>query len=88
MNSPFKYQSSWKTSDYANRIRQLTPDPASPAKQRVWVLRTPGDGGTTEGVPMGLLLALTYPSTLAPTPAVYELSYRTKQSTTIRTILS
>lgn len=62
-------------------IPELSVDPVSPTPESAWVLRT---GGTTAGVPIGLLLALTYSTTVAPT---YQFSYRTLENTTVRTTL-
>lgn len=101
MSSPYKYQSSWLTEDLYTKtevntlvstsygvIPQYASDPASPLAETAWVLRTPGVGGTTTGVPMGLLLALTYAETAAGGAAAYQLSYRTEEGTTLRTTLS
>lgn len=69
-------------------IKQYDADPTSPKAETAWVLRTPGAGGSTKGVPMGLLLSLTYAETVAGGTTVYQFSYRTKESTTIRATLS
>jgi predicted alpha/beta-hydrolase family hydrolase len=73
----------------AFKIKQYDVDPTSPKKESAWVLRTVGAGGSTEGMPMGLLLALTYAITSAGGGATtYQFSYRTKQGTTQRSNLT
>ena len=73
----------------AFKIKQYDVDPTSPKKESAWVLKTAGAGGSTEGMPMGLLLALTYATTSAGGGATtYEFSYRTKEGTTLRNNLS
>ena len=57
-------------------ISQLTTDPTSPTANQAWVLKIP------DGVPMGLLLALTY------TSSPYLLSYYTNAGTIVRTTLA
>ena len=77
------------TSLSSNKIKQYDSDPASPKAEIPWVLRTAGASGSTKGMPMGLLLALTYATTSAGGGATtYQFSYRTKQNTTLRTTLS
>jgi predicted alpha/beta-hydrolase family hydrolase len=76
-------------SEAQSKIRQFDIDPASPKQESAWVLRTAGAGGSTEGMPMGLLLALTYAvTTVGGGATTYQFSYRTKQNTTLRTTLS
>lgn len=71
------------------KIKQYDADPSNPKKESAWVLRTAGAGGTTEGMPMGLLMALTYAVTSAGGgPTTYQFSYRTKEGTTIRASLT
>lgn len=71
------------------RIKQYDTDPSNPKKESAWVLRTPGAGGSTEGMPMGLLMALTYATTSAGGGATtYQFSYRTKEGTTVRSSLT
>lgn len=75
-------------------IRQLTADPTSPSTDSAWVLRTGSGSGSiqvsTLGVPMGLLLSLTYAQTLTTTGIAYtyQFSYRTKEGTTVRATIS
>lgn len=70
-----------------SKIRQYDTDPA-PKIENAWVLRSVGAGGTTVGMPMGLLLALTYAETSAGAATTYRFSYRTKESTTLRVAIS
>lgn len=99
MGEAFKYQSSWKTEDSfteseANTLvsssygimPQYSTDPAL-VPEKAWILKTTGSGGSTEGMPMGMLLALTYSETVAGGTDTYQFSYRTKEGTTIRTTL-
>lgn len=77
------------TSLSSNKIRQYDTDPPSPDKETAWVLRTPGSSGSTKGMPMGLLLLLTYPATVAGGGATtYQFSYRTKEGATKRATIS
>lgn len=64
-------------------IPEYTTDPVSPAAEDVWVLKS-NVGGITAGQTMGLLLSLTY---AVPT-LMYQLSYRTAEGTTKRTVLT
>lgn len=64
-------------------IPQLDADPTNPKAQDAWILKTGGSSGV-EGSPIGLLLPLTYVSA----STTYEFSYRTKEGTTIRIVLS
>lgn len=68
------------------RIKQYNTDPTKPVTDRtnvrsknLWVLYSPaGAGGSTKGMPIGLLLALTYAETTAAgASAKYELSVNT-----------
>lgn len=71
LSVPIPYSSS-------SLIPQVTTDPVSPVSGQIWVRKL----GTTGGEPIGLLLSLTYASTL-----LYQLSYRTAESTTLRITL-
>lgn len=68
--------------DLVSNIPQLNSDPSTPFIEDAWVLRT-GTPNASTGSPMGLLLSLTYPETYS-----YQLSYRTKEATTVRTNLT
>ncbi len=68
--------------DLVGNIPQLSSDPASPALEDAWVLRTVTPNANT-GSPMGLLLSLTYPPDYS-----YQFSFRTKEGNTLRTTLS
>ena len=76
------------------KIKQYDTDPTSPKKESAWVLRQGTGGGivqlSTKGVPMGLLLSLTYAITATTTGVAftYQFSYRDKEGTTIRNTLS
>ena len=74
-SSPIPYSSGSAT------ITELYSDPVSPTPQQAWVLATPL---SSPGSPIGLLLSLTY----AVNTFSYQLSYRTLEGTTIRTVLS
>lgn len=58
-------------------IPEYLTDPISPSAGTMWVLRT-----DLIGKPIGLLMALTY------TNDIYQLSYRTTEGTTVRTVLN
>lgn len=101
MGEPWKYRSSWKTEDLFGTaevnvlissaygvIPQYSSDPDSPTAEKAWVLATIGSGASTEGMPMGLLLSLTYAETVAGGATTYQLSYRTKEGNTLRTSLT
>lgn len=62
---------------------QLNADPSTPLNEDVWVVKS---GGSVEGTPLGLLLALT--TEVAGGSASYELRYRTKENTTKGVALS
>lgn len=62
-------------------IPEVYTDPLTPLAGSVWVLAL--DQGTG-GSPLGLLLSLTH----AVSIFTYQLSYRTTEGTTIRTVLS
>jgi hypothetical protein len=72
----------------------FTADPIAPVAETAWVLRTGSGGGivqlSTKGVPIGLLLSLTYAVTASTTGIAYtyQFSYRTKEGTTIRSALT
>ena len=78
----------------AGGIKQYSTDPTSPRAETAWVLRQGTGGGivqlSTEGVPMGLLLALTYATTTSSTGVAYtyQFSYRTREGTTERVTIS
>ncbi len=73
---PVLYQGGSVTSGSVS-IPELSSDPVSPAAQSAWVLKT-----SLIGTPIGLLLALTHSTIL------YQFSYRTLESTTIRVVMS
>ena len=65
-------------------IKQFSVDPSYPVSDRtrvlakdLWILFTQGGASTTKGMPMGLLMALTYPTTVAGGADKYELSVNT-----------
>lgn len=66
-------------------IPQLSADPASPATQTAWILKT-GVGAAGGGKPIGLLLSLT--TTGAGASLTYRFSYRTLEGTTKRVTIS
>tara|TARA_R110000868_G_C10972640_1_gene770674 strand:- start:12856 stop:13152 length:297 start_codon:yes stop_codon:yes gene_type:complete len=68
-------------------IPQVSTDPASPAAEDAWVLRSGSGGAIADGTPIGLLLALTYTGN-AGTSFSYQFSYRTNEGTTIRANLA
>jgi len=82
------------TQKSSGAIKEYTSDPLSPKAETAWVLRQGTGGGiiqlSTQGVPMGLLLALTYATTATTTGIAftYKFSYRTKENSTIRNTLS
>lgn len=65
-----------------DNIPQLAADPSNPKPQSAWIR---GVIGQTQGSPMGLLLALTYPTT---TSTSYQFRYRTKEGTTVGVTLT
>lgn len=65
------------TAASGSMIPQYLVDPVSPAIGDAWVLRT-----QRIGIPIGMLLSLTYATDL------YQLSYRTAEGITVRTILA
>ncbi len=69
----------------SNKIKQYTDiDPINPQIEQAWVLKTQSLGAAqTIGMPMGLLLALTYAASI-PT---YQFSYRTRENNTIRILM-
>lgn len=81
-------------SEPPNKIKQYTSDPANPKKEDAWVLRQGTGGGiiqlSTAGVPIGLLLSLTYATTETTTGIAYtyQFSYRTKEGDTKRVTIS
>jgi hypothetical protein len=62
-------------------IPEYTTDPVSPVAGQVWVKAST----TTEGTPMGLLLAITKEITVV---TGYQLSYKTTEGTIVRTTLA
>lgn len=66
-------------------IQELTSDPVSPSAEEAWVLRTT-TGAIDDGVPIGMLLALTYTGNSGS--STYQLSYYTTEGTTIRVALT
>lgn len=68
-------------------IPEYDTDPVSPSPEDAWVLKSTGAGGDDGGLPIGLLLSLTYAGSSPPTTS-YQFSYRTLENTTIRTTLS
>ena len=76
-------QVSSSSATFANlRLPEYTSDP-TPASGDVWVLRS-GSGGT-DGIPLGMLLALT--QNVGATTS-YQLSYRTSEGSTVRATLA
>lgn len=80
-----KYDSVLEKEREKDIIPQLSTDPASPKSQDAWVLATIS-GGSGGGTPVGLLLALTTPSTGGSSS--YAFKYRTKEGTTVSVALS
>ena len=74
------------TSRPIGKIPQYDADPSSPNAEDVWVLKSSSGGPGVAGVPMGLLLSLTYTGPGGGTS--YQLSFRTKEGTTIRSGLT
>ena len=74
--------------DYVNpttataSIPELTSDPVAPDPEEAWVLYS---GTIPAGTPMGLLLSLTYATSVTGT---YQFSYRTLEGTTKRVSLT
>lgn len=62
-------------------IPQLDADPSPAKAEEAWVLRS----GTSQGTPMGLLLALAFGDAIEPK---YLFSYRTLENTTVRVELT
>jgi len=77
----------YKQTSESGAISQVTEDPASPAAEEAWVLRSGTGGGIADGTPMGLLLGLTYTDN-GGIPFTYQFSYRTKEGTTKRVSLT
>lgn len=78
------------TLDYVNTpnsgtafIPELTSDPVSPDPQTAWVLKE--EIPEVIGSPIGLLLSLTYSTSLLP---AYEFSYQTIEGNIVRVPLS
>lgn len=67
-------------------IPEVTSDPPSPVAEQAWVLKT-GSGSITAGSLMGIL-GLTYANDVPAGELTYQLSYRTKEGTTVRTNLT
>lgn len=66
-------------------IPELTSDPVSPYKNQSWVLVTQTGSGGNAGIPIGMLLSLTYPGNASYT---YQFSYYTTEGTIKRVTLS
>lgn len=64
-------------------IPQYTTDPSNPTPEDAWVLRSGGAGGIGAALSMG---ATQFPG--AGAAFTYQLSYRTKESTTKRVTIS
>lgn len=64
----------------SSAISQVTTDPSNPTAGQIWVLHSNSAIG---GIPIGLLLVLTQTQVAGQ----YLLSYRTSESTTVRTVL-
>ncbi len=73
---------------FLSNIPQLNADPSSPNAEDLWVLKT--GGGSSGGGTLKAFIGLGFPilSTGSGGAATYELSFRTKEGTTIRTTLS
>lgn len=69
-------------------IPQYNSDPASPIDEEVWVLKSGGGGSGGGEIKAFLGLSFPYLSTGGGGPTTYQLSYRTKEGTTVRTTLS
>jgi len=83
MSEKFKFNPFTGRFDIVEDISQESADPSSPIAEQAWVRRN-GSGDTiADGVPIGLLLALTYKDHTA-TAFTYDHSYRTKEGTTVR----
>lgn len=65
-------------------IPQLNNDP-TPLSQTAWILHGGGLAGSA-GYPIGILMAITDPG--VSSADTYQLSYRTKENTTVRVTLS
>jgi hypothetical protein len=82
------------TQTSGGKIKEYSSDPSGVKAETAWVLRQGTGGGivqlSTQGVPMGLLLSLTYAVTATTTGVAftYQFSYRTKENSTIRSTLS
>ncbi len=69
-------------------IPQYNSDPASPVQEEVWVLKTGGSGSGGGEIKAFLGLSFPYLSIGSGGAATYQLSYRTKEGTTVRGTLS
>lgn len=78
---PSQFFSSGGSGSGTTLIPEFTSDPVSPVAGQVWVLAT---SLGAVGTPIGLLMALTHATSLFS----YQLSYRTTENTTIRTVLA
>ena len=81
---PVLYQGGGSGSSSGVNIPEYYVDPASPTPEETWVLASLTGTGHAAGSPIGLLLSLTYSSTVY----MYQLSYRTLEGTTVRTTLA
>ncbi len=73
--------------DLISNIPQLNADPSAPNSEDMWVLKT---GGGSGGGELKAFSGLSFPiiSTNGGGAATYQLSFRTKEGTTVRTTLS
>lgn len=69
----------------AFRIPQVDTDPVSPSPGDMWVLKTM-ISSIPDGTSIGILLGITYTDN-SGSLIIYQLSYRTKENTTIRVTL-
>lgn len=69
----------------AATITELDADPGSPTSQQAWVLHSTA-GGIADGIPIGMLLALTYTGNSGSSS--YQLSYQTIEGAIVRTALT
>ena len=92
---PWQWHSYWKTQVIytdeevdmiMSEVAVVTSDPSPLQKEHAWILRT-GAGAIADGTPMGLLLALTYQDNTG-SATQYQFSYRTRNNTTERLVIS
>ena len=86
---PFSFNPITGQLDLVNRngvISEVSSDPASPAAQDAWVLKTSGGSG---GGTLKAFMGMGFPYLTANSGAnTYKLSYRTQEGTTVRVTLS